>query len=342
MAGTASADGSSTPTFASQAPPTCYCCTEPRCRLPPIFSCRLPSCRSAELRSNKSAIHAVHSCPPYAAQCSTRCCLLAARMALTSRPPALTGTAALLAGRLVEPCDHLVLPLLPVLPDAGDLVVRHVDPLALQQWESGGCASAAPAAGRRPGQGWRLAGARRPAPIARALLLQVHRLGAASARAASGKAASGCMVARGALPAPPPLRRRLRGCLGTPAAGQGLGGVHLQARAGERRPPPAPYDAKGCPCKRPVQGRAPGLHRRPRAASATTQECRVWGASLQALQTPQHAPNACKPQGRRPARATRCSLPLLRRLCRCLLHPLLGAAAQCSCRACFQTHSSRL
>lgn len=124
--------------------------------------------------------------------------------------------------------------------------------------------------------------------------------------------------------------------------GRGWAACTCRPEQASAAPPPAPYDAKGCPCKRPVQGRAPGLHRRPRAASATTQECRVWGASLQALQTPQHAPNACKPQGRRPARATRCSLPLLRRLCRCLLHPLLGAAAQCSCRACLQTHSSRL
>lgn len=167
--------------------------------------------------------------------------------ALKSRPPALTGTAALLAGRLVEPCDHLVLPLLPVLPDAGDLVVRHVDPLALQQRESGGGTVGGGSSGARPGQGRRLAGARRPAPIARVLMLQVRRLGAASARAASGKAASGCMVARGALPASPPLQRRLRGCLGTPAAGQGLGGVHLQAQAGERRPPTRTLRRQGLP-----------------------------------------------------------------------------------------------
>lgn len=85
----------------------------------------------------------------------------------------LTRPAALLACGLVEPCDHLVLPLLAVLADAGDLVVRHFDPLALQRngMQAGGRQQAGTRAGGRrwhrlplPAR-WRRLRAARCAPV---------------------------------------------------------------------------------------------------------------------------------------------------------------------------------
>ena len=74
--------------------------------------------------------------PPLRRRCCTLVGLPATDRQMLTRPPAL------LAGWLVEPCHHLVLPLLPILADAGNLVVRHPAGLSLRAGRCGGTCEA--------------------------------------------------------------------------------------------------------------------------------------------------------------------------------------------------------
>lgn len=167
-------------------------------------------------------------------------------------PASLTGAAALLAGRLVEPCDHLVLPLLPVLPDAGDLVVRHVDPLALRRGGGGavggGSGTAAAGAGRR------LAGAARaqlncPHAAAGGAPLWPRQHPGLCHRAAWSRLLPGCLWRR-----PVHSSIAVRAAWATQPPGRGAPAACC--RPPSTRPGPSVRTlptTKGCPCKRPVQ-----------------------------------------------------------------------------------------